>query len=263
MKRKAPDESKLHERLAELNKFVQSGRLHRECKDEYDWTCHKKLFQTSLHFPAATYLAEKRKVAAWKPFEAKVSKKSLAKIAAIQVCFNAYSNWLNAILKELDLWFADHPIDPPRHPKYIVDYKIQFLNWVCRGLSVPYSKHTGLKLNSCLPLAKREKSEGPIRHLLRWYTSLWTWSRQHNIADALEEWSATVPGAPPMDFFLLWARNLYQESWCKKKLTGILEFLEMAQEYSRELLQLGKTQYSHPECRRGIQQFLELIRKHC
>jgi hypothetical protein len=253
-----PELKSLQKRLSVLTDYERERqyKAKHQC-NEYDWKCYSDLFQKSLSVPVQSFLATKRVVSGWKPVPL-----TAHKVDAIRRTFGQYSIWLNYVVKELDQWFASHP-QVSRFPD-LDEYKIQFLNWVCRGILVPHS-HVDLDvmLPGVIPLkVRRTNKVGPLRYLLHWYFSVRKWSGSAVVEEALKDWSV-YRSAPSMDFFLLWATQLYQESWCEKKLQGVYELLTIANEYSQQLLHKGRTHYSHPECRRALQEFEQTLRRDC
>jgi hypothetical protein len=195
----------------------------------------------------------------------------LAKVQRIQQCFHLYADWLQKILDELNVWFEGHPLDPIRFPRYETEYKIQYLNWVCRGLNVPHTHRSVPLPKNCpsvfltlgpLTLAQRKSQRiGPILYLLRWYKSLEKWGTNKVVVDALSEWAMKPGKSPALDFFLQLARVLTMQSWCQEKLRGLIQLVELAKTYSQQVM--GKTTYSHPECRNAISAFLKEVEKFC
>ena len=253
-------EQKLNARLAKL-KEGQENLFDGFCKQD-DWDCWTDKYRKSQIEPIITYETEKKRTSQFAPTN--ISPDTRSKLDTLKLCFGTFSIPLNEALKELDVWYSQHPVLTIAELKQSgsVPYKKRFIDWICRGLTIPATTiETKFENKKCpylppsLTLRERKNQQiGPIRFFLRWFRALTDWSRKDQVHEALIEWTSSSKTAPALDFYSTWIGNLFFTTVCEKKMLALLVLIDLATVYLKEV--------SSP-CGEEIQKFLQGVNGPC
>jgi hypothetical protein len=246
-----PSEGELKRRYSALLRSTTTKKagpiLATRCEIE-DWKCHAKNLDQSLAYPLNEVEQQINRIKGWKPgSNLSVTEQQLIK--GIPYKLHQFIKQLNEVKKKVEVWFQRHP--DRKVYKDEKQYQLQYLNWICRGL-------TGTAL-----VGPGFTFKGPLGNLLTWYLELNQYCKNEKLAEALNKWWSEDSAAPTTDFFLIWSRIFFRKSWCEQQLKGVLALLTVAEYYSKDLLDQRKSHLSHIHCHNAIRQFIQTLERYC